>query len=69
MRCAHTRNHRRSRFSTCYLFTIITLKNNFYELAYETVCGFLQQNGIVIGKHVAVGLAKREGVTGVYSAV
>ena len=44
-------------------------KNNFYELAYETVCGFLQQNGIVIGKHVAVGLAKREGVTGVYSAV
>lgn len=44
-------------------------KNNFYELAYETVCGFLQQNGVVIGKHVAVGMAKREGVTGVYTAV
>ncbi len=44
-------------------------KNNFYELAYETVCGFLQQNNIVIGKHVAVGMAKREGVTGIYTAV
>lgn len=43
--------------------------NNFYELAYETVCGFLQQNGVVIGKHVAVGMAKREGMTGVYTAV
>ena len=44
-------------------------KNNFYELAYETVCGILQQNGITIGKHVAVGRAKREGVTGLYSAL
>lgn len=44
-------------------------KNNFYELAYETVCGILQQNGITIGKHVAVGMAKREGVTGLYSAL
>ena len=44
-------------------------KNNFYELAYETVCGFLRQNGVVIGKHVAVAMAKREGVTGIYAAV
>ena len=43
-------------------------KNNFYELAYETVCGFLQQNGVTIGKHVAVAMAKREGVTGIYAA-
>ncbi|MEA4853831.1 MAG: MBL fold metallo-hydrolase [Christensenella sp.] len=44
-------------------------KNNFYELAYETVCSFLQQNGVTIGKHVAVAMARREGVTGIYAAV
>ncbi|MEF9988345.1 MAG: MBL fold metallo-hydrolase [Christensenella sp.] len=43
--------------------------NNFYELAYETVSGFLRQNGIEIGKQVAVGMAKRDGVTGVYAAM
>lgn len=44
-------------------------KNNFYELAYETVCGFLRQNGVIVGRHVAVAMAKREGVTGIYAAV
>ncbi len=43
-------------------------KNNFYELAYQTVTGYLAQNGVVAGKHIAVGLAKREGVTGYYEA-
>lgn len=42
--------------------------NNFYDLAYETVCSYLTQNGIVAGKHVAIGLAKQEGVTGLYVA-
>ncbi len=42
--------------------------NNFYELAYQTVCSYLAQNGVVTGKHVAVGMAKREGVTGLYAA-
>ncbi len=43
-------------------------QNNFYELAYETVCAHLAQNGVVAGKHVAVGIAKREGFTGFYEA-
>ncbi|MEG0251288.1 MAG: MBL fold metallo-hydrolase [Christensenellaceae bacterium] len=43
-------------------------KNNFYELAYETVSCALQQNGFIIGKNVALGMAKREGVTGKYEA-
>ncbi len=43
-------------------------KNNFYELAYQTVCGYLAQNGVVAGKHVAVQMARREGVTGSYVA-
>lgn len=43
-------------------------KNNFYELAYETVYAHLQQNGVEPGKHVAIGLAKQEGVTGHYEA-
>lgn len=42
--------------------------NNEYELALETVCGFLKQNGAVPGRHVAVALARREGVTGIYAA-
>ena len=43
-------------------------KNNFYELAYQTVINHLSQNGVTAGKHVAVGIAKREGVTGFYEA-
>lgn len=42
--------------------------NNDYELAFSTVCGYLAQNGVEAGRHVAVGLAKREGVTGIYAA-
>ncbi len=43
-------------------------KNNFYELAYQTVTSYLAQNGVIAGKHIAVGLAKQEGVTGFYVA-
>ncbi|MDL2238284.1 MBL fold metallo-hydrolase [Christensenellaceae bacterium OttesenSCG-928-K19] len=42
--------------------------NNDYELARLTVCSFLEQNGVIAGRHVAVGMAKREGVTGSYVA-
>ncbi|MGI6152322.1 MAG: MBL fold metallo-hydrolase [Christensenellaceae bacterium] len=42
--------------------------NNDHTLAYETVCGHLFENGIVAGRHVAVGIAKQEGVTGYYAA-
>jgi len=42
--------------------------NNAYELARRTVCSYLEQNGVVAGKHVAVGMARREGVTGKYVA-
>lgn len=40
--------------------------NNFYELAITTVNAYLKENGIYPGKHIGIGLAKREGLTGVY---
>ncbi|HBU13306.1 MAG TPA: MBL fold metallo-hydrolase [Clostridiales bacterium] len=43
-------------------------KNNDYELARLTVCSYLEQNGVIAGKHVAVGMARREGFTGCYAA-
>ncbi len=42
--------------------------NNFYELAYKTVTTHLEQNGVFVGRHIALGLAKREGVSGQYVA-
>lgn len=42
--------------------------NNEYELALRTVGTYLGQNGVVVGKHIALGVARREGVTGFYAA-
>lgn len=43
-------------------------QNNEYELARDTVCAYLEKNGVVVGRHVAVQLARREGMTGHYVA-
>lgn len=46
----------------------LSQQNNLEELAYQTVCGFLEQRGILVGRHVAVALAKRSELTGCYEA-
>jgi len=46
----------------------ISENNNDYSLALKTVSEHLGRNGVVSGRHVALGVAKREGVTGFYAA-
>jgi phosphoribosyl 1,2-cyclic phosphodiesterase len=42
--------------------------NNEYGLALKTVGDYLGQNGVVVGRHIALGIARREGITGYYAA-
>jgi hypothetical protein len=43
-------------------------KNNFYELAVETVVSHLKLNGVIVGRHVALDVARQEGTAGRYVA-
>lgn len=44
----------------------LSLQNNVEELAYQTVCSFLEQKGILVGRHMGLALAKRSELTGCY---
>lgn len=44
----------------------LSRQNNFEELAYRTVCDTLLREGIRPGKDVAIGVTKKDCVTGVY---
>lgn len=46
----------------------LSQQNNFPELAYQTVCDYLGQNGVVVGRHVAVAMTRQDGMTGFYEA-
>jgi phosphoribosyl 1,2-cyclic phosphodiesterase len=46
----------------------LSLQNNVEELAYQTVCAYLEQNGVQVGKHMGLALAKRSEITGCYDA-
>ncbi len=46
----------------------LSQQNNLEELALQTVSGFLGSKGVQVGRHLAVTLARRDGITGCYDA-
>ena len=47
----------------------LSINNNIESLAYETVTSALESDGISVGRQVGLIMAKRDGATGVFSAV
>ncbi|MGI6665140.1 MAG: MBL fold metallo-hydrolase [Christensenellaceae bacterium] len=44
----------------------ISSKNNHKQLAYDTVCGSLDDSGVIVGKDIDVRAARRTGVTDLF---
>lgn len=47
----------------------LSQNNNIPDIALSAVTGFLAKNGIEAGRHVAVAVARRDGLTGIYDAI
>jgi len=54
--------HMAERGTRRFLLGHLSRENNFPELAYQTVCNALQENGICIGQDITLGIALRDRV-------